>query len=91
MPRSASLPSGHTAGAFAFATGVSYELPWEGAGLFVLAAAVGFSRINTGVHYPSDVIIGALSGTIIGHLVVSRLHRPEARLSLAGQGRSRPA
>jgi undecaprenyl-diphosphatase len=76
MPKSASLPSGHTAAAFAFATGVSDVLPWEGAALHVLAAAVGYSRVHTGVHYPSDVIVGALAGTIISHLVIDRLDRP---------------
>jgi membrane-associated phospholipid phosphatase len=73
MPRSASWPSGHTAAAFAFATGVSDVLPWDGAALYLLAAAVGYSRVHTGVHYPSDVILGGLIGTSISHVVVSRL------------------
>jgi undecaprenyl-diphosphatase len=73
MPKSASWPSGHTAAAFAFATGVSDELPWDGAALHLLAAAVGYSRVHTGVHYPSDVILGALIGETISHVVVSRL------------------
>ena len=64
MPRSTSLPSGHTAAAFAFATGVSDVLPWEGAALHVLATVVGYSRVHTGVHYPSDVVAGALIGTV---------------------------
>jgi membrane-associated phospholipid phosphatase len=73
MPRSASLPSGHTAAAFAFATGVSDVLPWDGAALHLLAAAVGYSRVHTGVHYPSDVIVGALAGAMISHVVVQRV------------------
>jgi membrane-associated phospholipid phosphatase len=73
VPKSRSWPSGHTAAAFAFATGVSDVLPAEGALLHVLATVVGYSRVHTGVHYPSDVIVGALTGTIIGHLVVDRL------------------
>jgi membrane-associated phospholipid phosphatase len=75
MPRSRSLPSGHTAAAFAFATGVSDVLPWEGAVLHVLATAVGYSRVHTGVHYPGDVIAGALTGTVISHVVVERLRQ----------------
>jgi membrane-associated phospholipid phosphatase len=73
VPKSRSWPSGHTASAFAFATGVSDVLPVEGALLHVLAATVGYSRVHTGVHYPSDVIVGALTGTIISRLVVDRL------------------
>jgi undecaprenyl-diphosphatase len=76
MPRSTSLPSGHTAAAFAFATGVSDVLPWEGAALQVLATAVGYSRVHTGVHYPSDVIVGALIGTVTSRVVVDRLSGP---------------
>jgi undecaprenyl-diphosphatase len=73
MPKSASWPSGHTAAAFAFATGVSDVLPWDGAGLHLLAAAVGYSRVHTGVHYPGDVILGALIGAAISHVVVDHL------------------
>ncbi len=76
MPRSRSLPSGHTAAAFAFAVGVSDVLPWDGAALHVLATAVGYSRVHTGVHYPGDVIAGALAGTIISRVVVDRLSPP---------------
>ena len=73
MPTTSSMPSGHTAAAFAFATAVSSVLPWDGAALHLLAAAVGYSRVHTGVHFPSDVILGALVGTGISHLVVQRL------------------
>ena len=79
MPRSTSLPSGHTAAAFAFATGVSDVLPWEGAALHVLATVVGYSRVHTGVHYPSDVVAGALIGTVTSRIVVNRLTRDEHR------------
>ena len=73
MPKSRSWPSGHTAAAFAFASGVSDVLPWEGGVLHLLAAVVGYSRVHTGVHYPSDVIVGALTGTIVSRLVVDKL------------------
>lgn len=83
MPRSTSLPSGHTAAAFAFAGGVSDVLPWEGAALHVLATAVGYSRVHTGVHYPSDVMFGALIGTVTSQIVVNRLIHRERTQSAA--------
>lgn len=68
MPRSRSFPSGHTAAAFAFATGAGRVLPWTGPPLGALAALVGYSRVHTGVHYPVDVIVGALCGVTVAEL-----------------------
>jgi len=58
MPRSTSFPSGHSAAAFAFVTGACTELPGLTPVLVPLAAAVAYSRVYTGVHYPSDVAAG---------------------------------
>ena len=66
VPRSTSFPSGHSASAFAFATGASLEMPYLAPALGPLAAAVAYSRIYTGVHYPSDVLVGATLGTTVG-------------------------
>jgi membrane-associated phospholipid phosphatase len=68
MPRSRSFPSGHTASAFAFATGAGHELPGAGPPLLALAALVGYSRVHTGVHYPLDVVAGALCGIALAEL-----------------------
>jgi membrane-associated phospholipid phosphatase len=79
MPGSRSFPSGHTAAAFAFATGAGRELAWAGPPLYALAALVGYSRVHTGVHYPLDVIVGALAGVGIGELTgvwLERVTRP---------------
>jgi undecaprenyl-diphosphatase len=61
-PKSSSFPSGHSASAMAFATAVAMEDRRAGAALFPLAAAVGYSRVHTGVHWPTDVAAGAAIG-----------------------------
>ena len=68
MPSSRSFPSGHTAAAVAFASGVSRVMPAAGAPLHALAALVGYSRVHTGVHYPGDVVAGAVIGAAIAGL-----------------------
>lgn len=72
MPRSSSFPSGHTASAFAFATGAGNAQPALSAPLRALAILVGYSRIHTGVHYPADVLAGAFIGVSAAELA-SRL------------------
>src|SRR3954447_14700721 len=61
-PGTLSFPSGHSASAAAFATGVAMENSLAGAALAPLAAAVGYSRVHVGVHYPGDVVAGFLVG-----------------------------
>jgi len=78
MPTTRSLPSGHSASAFAFATGVGQSLPQAGAPLRLLAALVGYSRVHTGVHFPGDVIVGALVGTSLGQATAYALERRQA-------------
>jgi undecaprenyl-diphosphatase len=66
MPLSTSFPSGHSASAAAFAVSVGRLLPGLRLPLRVAAGIVAFSRLYTGVHYPSDVVVGAALGTIVG-------------------------
>lgn len=64
-PRSSSFPSGHSASAAAFATGMALESPLAGAVLAPVAAAVAYSRVHTGVHWPADVVTGVALGTAV--------------------------
>ena len=79
MPRTTSFPSGHTAAAFAFATGVGHVLPSDAVPLRGLAALVGYSRVHTGVHYPGDVVAGALIGTVLAQFANRTLDRASGR------------
>ena len=73
MPESRSFPSGHTAAAVAFAGGVGSVLPAAGIPLHLLAALVGYSRVHTGVHYPGDVLAGAVIGAMIADVTAGAL------------------
>jgi membrane-associated phospholipid phosphatase len=79
MPHSLSFPSGHTAAAFAFATGAGRVEPWVAPPLVLVAALVGYSRVHTGVHYPGDVIAGALCGVTLAELTGVALDRLATR------------
>lgn len=60
-----SFPSNHTGGAFALATSLTLNYPkwYVIAPSYLWAAAVGYSRLQLGVHYPTDVLAGALIGS----------------------------
>ena len=66
MPTSTSFPSGHSASAAAFAVAVGDVIPALRAPLGVAGAAVAFSRVYTGVHYPGDVLVGVATGALLG-------------------------
>jgi len=59
-----SMPSGHTSSAFCTATSLSLLFPkwYVIAPCYLYAATVGYARMYQGVHYPTDVIIGAIVG-----------------------------
>lgn len=86
LPTSTSFPSGHSSAAFAFATGVTLEMPGVGGPLLALAAMIAYSRVHVGVHYPSDVIAGAAIGA--GMAVATRHFWPVTPTDAA---RARPA
>ncbi|WP_329173455.1 bifunctional phosphatase PAP2/diacylglycerol kinase family protein [Streptomyces sp. NBC_01477] len=76
QPVTSSFPSGHSASAAAFAVGAAMESAGWGAAVAPLAASVAFSRIYTGVHYPSDVLVGCALG--VGAALTVRALLPPA-------------
>lgn len=76
LENSPSFPSAHTAAAFSLATSLSIKYPkwYVIAPSAVWACSVGFSRMNEGVHYPSDVVAGAAigAGCAVANIYVNR-------------------
>ncbi len=77
-PNSYSFPSVNVTCAFAACSGVLLtvwrlfsQVPLWGWGYLILAAALSYSRVYVGVHYPSDVLGGALLGISVGWLVAT--------------------
>jgi membrane-associated phospholipid phosphatase len=85
MPRSASFPSGHAASAFAFAYAVGRHLPLLTVPIRLLAVAVAYSRVHTGVHYPGDVVIGSVAGAGTAAMVAAVADRA-GRARASGRG-----
>lgn len=68
--RDASFPSGHTGASFASAVAIYRQLPRKMAVFFiVLASLIAFSRLYVGIHFPTDVLGGLVTGIGIGLLV----------------------
>jgi len=74
VPIDRSFPSGHTSTAFGTAMYLSMVYPSLTPILMALAYFVGLSRIALGVHYPSDVLVGALLG-ILFSVIIFRIKR----------------
>ncbi len=72
-----SFPSAHTTLAFAAASAIAAEYPdpWTQIAAYSGATAVGVTRVLGREHFPSDVLVGATAGWLIGHYVVKRHHK----------------
>jgi undecaprenyl-diphosphatase len=65
VPHSGAFPSGHASAAFACATVFAWASPRLRVPAFVLAAAIAWSRVYVGVHWPLDVLGGAVLGVLV--------------------------
>jgi undecaprenyl-diphosphatase len=82
--RTHSFPSGHAMTAFAGATMLAAYLPRYRVPLLALAALIALSRLYNGVHYPTDVLVGAATGVAIALLLRAAGRRRSRRGSRAG-------
>jgi undecaprenyl-diphosphatase len=73
-PHDGSFPSGHATVSFACATMLAFYAPRAAPAFFLLASAIAWSRVYVGVHYPLDV----LGGAVLGILVAIALRRLSA-------------
>ena len=80
IPHSDSFPSGHTATSFACATVLAVLVPRAAPAFYVLALAIGYSRIYVGVHWPLDVVGGAVVGVATALLLLAVARRRSVRL-----------
>ena len=87
MPGSTSFPSGHAASAFAFAYAVGRHLPGLAVPIRLLAAAVAYSRVHTGVHYPGDVVIGSVAGSGTAAMVAAVADRAARSRAVSDRAR----
>ena len=69
-----SFPSGHTTLSFCLSLILSYHLPKYRSLFYVFAVIVGLVRVEGLSHFPSDVLGGAMVGTIVGSVVLKKIY-----------------
>jgi undecaprenyl-diphosphatase len=85
IPHSHSFPSGHTATATAAAIVLSTLVPKAAPAFAVLAAAIAYSRLYVGVHFPLDLVGGAAIGAATALLLLAAVRRRSTRWLLRGR------
>lgn len=79
-----SFPSGHSSASFAAAVSIFMWRKKEGSAALVLAALIAFSRLYFTVHYPTDVLVGTITGALYGvaaYFIVKALMNKVPRLN----------
>jgi undecaprenyl-diphosphatase len=84
-PHDGSFPSGHAATSFAAATVLTFARPGWAPAFYLLALAIGFSRVYVGVHYPLDVVGGAVLGIAVA-IALRLLVKVQPRLRAGRRG-----
>jgi membrane-associated phospholipid phosphatase len=80
VPHSGSFPSGHATMAFACATVLAWRVRRLAVPAYVLAAAIAWSRVYVGVHWPLDVLGGAVLGVLVATALLMLVAiRPRSR------------
>jgi undecaprenyl-diphosphatase len=85
IPHSHSFPSGHTATAVAGATLLTFFAPKGAPAFFLVAAIVAYSRLYVGVHFPLDIVGGAVIGAATALLLLATIRRLSARAPRAAR------
>jgi undecaprenyl-diphosphatase len=85
-----SMPSSHACTAFAGAVVLAYLWRRWAPYFFLLAAAIAFSRVYVGVHYPGDVLAGAALGAAVGTAWVFALRAPLQNEAIRRRSRAAP-
>lgn len=83
--KDASFPSGHTSSSFSAAVAIFRNLPKKYSfAAIILASLIAFSRLYLGVHYPSDIIGGILTGVfsaVVSQIVINAVYKKFAEPS----------
>ncbi len=64
-----SFPSGHATVFFALATAIYFYSRFAGVLFYIFAILISLSRVAAGIHYPIDIVVGAMIGVLVGRLV----------------------
>lgn len=83
-----SFPSGHTTQAFSLASVIaeSYDETWVDLTSYGIATLVGLARVEQGAHFPSDVLAGAIIGTVVGKSIVRHHQGSHTRVTIMPTG-----